>query len=111
MAQAQRFVCRGCGRAIEAWSDGNPYYFDDAGEKRYAYHPRHDLLARCVGNDVPHLCLGCGAAFSVDSRAPITACPECSSGELAPTYEVDGRRCPYCKSGVFETDSGFMCIS
>jgi hypothetical protein len=111
MAQAVRFACRGCSRAIEAWSDGNPYYFDEGGEKRYAYHPRHDLLRRCVGNDVPHLCLGCGAAFNVDSRTPVSECPECKSPELAQTYRLDGRPCPYCKHGAFETVPGFSAIS
>lgn len=111
MAQCVRFVCVACSRAIEAWSDGNPYYFDENGQKQYAYHPRHDLLRRCVGNDVPHLCLGCGAAFNVDSRAPNGECPECKSAEFAETYHLDGRSCPYCKRGTFERDRGFFAIS
>ena len=57
MAMAIRFVCGGCERTIEAWSDGNPYYIDEAGAKKYAYHPDHERLSKCIGNDDPHLCL------------------------------------------------------
>lgn len=42
MAEGIRYICDNCSRAIEAWSDGNPYYIDDSGNKKYAYHP--DLL-------------------------------------------------------------------
>jgi hypothetical protein len=73
MTQAQRFVCDRCGHAVEAWSDGNPYYNDEAGDKQYDYHPNRERLARCIGNDSPHLCLGCGTEFKVDSRAPVAA--------------------------------------
>ncbi len=55
--------------AVEAWSDGNPYYIDGGGAKLYAYHPDHDSLAQCIGNDDPHLYLSCGREFMVDSRA------------------------------------------
>jgi|GEM_PF-6245920 len=58
MAQARRFVCGSCSRAIEAWSDGNSYYIDEDSRKQYAYHPDHGRLARCIGNDSTHLCLG-----------------------------------------------------
>ncbi len=43
MAEGFRFVCDSCDRTIEAWSDGNPYYFDDDGKKQYAYHPEPRL--------------------------------------------------------------------
>ena len=111
MAQALRFVCSGCHRAIEAWSDGNPYYIDEAGAKQYAYHPDHERLARCIGNDSPHHCLGCGAEFKVDSRAPVTACPSCGSSEIVRSFCLSGCRCPYCKTGVFAIDTSFHCIS
>jgi hypothetical protein len=38
MAHGVYFVCRGCGREICAWDEGNPYYLDEFGRKRYAYH-------------------------------------------------------------------------
>lgn len=63
MADAKRFVCGSCRRVIEAWSDGNPYYLDRDGQKHYAYHPNHERLDRCIGNDLPHLCLACGEKF------------------------------------------------
>ena len=111
MAQAVRYVCGGCGRAVEAWSDGKPYYIDDDGSKRYAYHPDHERLARCIGNDIPHLCLSCGREFPVDSREPARACPGCGAGDIAPTYHLGGRRCPSCKAGEFGVDPDFFCIS
>ena len=111
MADCVRYVCGACRQAIEAWSDGNPYYFDEAGIKQYAYHPDHVNLARCIGNDCPHLCLACGAEFLVDSRSPDTACPKCGGSELAACYELRGKRCPYCKSGVFVAGAGPRLIS
>lgn len=111
MAEAVRYVCDGCGHAVEAWSDGNPYYIDEAGEKQYAYHPDHEHLALCVGNDSPHLCMACGAEFVVDSRSPSEVCPECGVKEIADTYQLTGLRCPYCKEGVFSVDPEFFAIS
>jgi predicted RNA-binding Zn-ribbon protein involved in translation (DUF1610 family) len=104
-------VCGSCGRVIEAWSDGNPYYLDRDGQKHYAYHPNHERLDRCIGNDLPHLCLACGEKFNVDSLAPIKACPKCGSADIVRTYELDGQRCPYCKAGIFTVDPDYDCIS
>ena len=111
MALALRFVCSGCRRSIEAWSDGNPYYIDEVGTKQYAYHPDHERLARCIGNDSPHHCLSCGAEFKVDSRIPVTACPSCGASNIINSYRLGGCRCPYCRSGTFELDPDFHCIS
>ena len=111
MAQAKQFICGSCGRAIKAWSDGNPYYLDENGRKQYAYHPDHERLARCIGNDSPHLCLGCGEESRVDSRAPIAECPKCGGSQLVRSYQLGGQRCPYCKAGVFAEDLEFFCIS
>ena len=111
MAQAKLFVCGKCQKTVEAWSDGNPYYLDDAGEKRYAYHPDHENLARCIGNDTPHLCLNCGSEFVVDSRTPIEACPNCEKAEISDSYHLDGKRCPYCKDGDFAEDPDYQCVS
>ena len=111
MAEGIRYVCGACHRASEAWSDGNPYYIDETGRKQYAYHPDHERLARCIGNDTPHLCLACGEEFNVDSRAPTAECPKCTSDDIADTFRLSGRRCPYCKAGVFTVDPDFHCIS
>jgi hypothetical protein len=35
--------------------------------KQYVYHPQHDTLALCIGNDAPHLCLACRVDVMVDS--------------------------------------------
>ena len=111
MAECLRFVCGSCGKAIEAWSDGNPYYIDPLGTKQYAYHPDHERLARCIGNDTPHLCLACGEEFVVDSRSPTRICPKCGSEDIAETFVLDGKECPDCHAGVFTIDPDFQCIS
>lgn len=105
------FVCDACGHAVEAWTDGNPYYIDVDGKKRYAYHPDHENLARCVGNDDPHLCLSCGAACKVDSRKPRSTCPRCRARDLVPTTDLDGRPCPRCEDGTFRLDPDRYAIS
>ena len=110
MAESLCYICNHCHHAIEAWSDGNPYYIDETGKKQYAYHP-DPLFDLCIGNDSPHLCLSCGYGFTVDSQAPITACPECGSNQVADTYQIENRTCPYCKVGKFAADPGFSCIS
>jgi DNA-directed RNA polymerase subunit RPC12/RpoP len=111
MAVARRFVCSNCNKTIEAWSDGNPYYFDDSGLKKYAYHPDHANLAKCSGNDTPHLCLGCGDELTVDSQSPITNCSKCGHGEIACTFDLEAKPCPYCGKGVFAADPDFICVS
>ena len=111
MAEGFTYACGKCGHRVSTWSDGNPYYLDENGAKHYAYHPDHDRLALCIGNDSPHLCLACGAEFKVDSRAPIQACPDCGSGEIVDTYHLKGRRCSSCREGVFEVDPNSRCIS
>lgn len=110
MAESIRFECNVCRREIIAWSDGDPYYIDLAGRKKYAHHPDIDGLKMCIGYDSPHLCLACGKKFNVDSLAPIAECPKCHSGDIADTYELDGVQCPYCKSGVIKKDSDYYCI-
>lgn len=111
LAQCRRFVCSNCRRSVGAWDDGNPYYLDEIGRKRYAYHPDHERLALCIGNDSPHICLDCAKQFKVDSRQPRTVCPRCHSRQIVDTCVLGGRRCPYCHSGVFAEDSDFHCMS
>lgn len=111
MAEGIFFVCDTCLSEIQSWGDGNPYYLDELGLKRYAYHPDHEGLARCVGNDEPHLCLNCGAKFAIDSRVRRTDCPECHSTEISTTYELEGKDCPTCKRGVFARDASRWMIS
>lgn len=67
MAECIRYVCNHCSKDLQSWSDGNPYFINASGRKEYAYHPNHEGLARCIGNDSPHLCLQCGHGFRVDS--------------------------------------------
>ena len=111
VAEGLRFVCSSCGHAIEAWSDGNPYFLDKRGQKQYAYHPDHENLSRCIGNDSPHLCLTCGEEFLVDSQDPIIACPQCASSEIVRTFALDGKNCPYCRKGSFIQDQDSHMIS
>jgi DNA-directed RNA polymerase subunit RPC12/RpoP len=111
MAEGVRFICGNCYKSIEAWSDGNPYYIDDLGAKRYAYHPDHSMLPLCVGNDKPHICLVCGKDFNVDSRLPVVKCPKCGSANIADTFNLKGKTCPYCKAGTFAVDPDFHPVS
>lgn len=111
MAMGLRFTCSHCDKAIEAWSDGNPYYLDERGKKRYAYHPNHELLELCIGNDLPHLCLTCGHRFKVDSRRPVTSCRKCRSSSISPDWELEGKGCPYCQKGRFRVDPDYWAIS
>ena len=110
MAEGRRFVCSNCVRAVEAWDEGNPYYWDERGEKRYAYHP-DPLRERCTGNDTPALCLACGAEFVSDSAAPVERCPACASNQVTDRWELDGKACPYCAAGTFRADPTSFTIS
>jgi hypothetical protein len=98
MAQCIRFACGHCSNAVEAWDDGNPYYFDRRGKKKYAYHP-DPKFERCVGNDSPRLCLECGAQTMVDSKTPVAHCVTCSSDRIVDRFELAGCRCLVCKQG------------
>ena len=109
MATGMCFICNGCEKSIESWDEGNPYYFDKSGKKQYAYHPNPNREF-CIGIDSPHLCLSCGHEFMVDSAAPIESCPKCNAREIADTWELEGKACPYCKRGIFE-DSGYLAVS
>ena len=111
MAECVRFVCSGCGQSIEAWSDGNPFYIDETGDKKYAYHPNHNELAKCIANDSPHLCLKCGIESKIDSRLDPKVCPKCNSANVVHTFRLEGRKCPKCKDGHFVSDKTFHCIS
>ena len=110
MAIAHNYVCQECGRSLLAWSDANPYYYDEQGVKQYAHHPNHDLLDLCIGVDIPHLCLKCGHKAMVDSRAPFTACPSCQAKALVRTTDLFGKPCP-CGAGTFSCDFDDFAIS
>ncbi len=111
MAECIRFVCSGCGQSIDAWSDGNPFYIDETGNKKYAYHPNHDELEKCIANDVPHFCLECGTESKIDSRLDSKVCPKCGSKKVVDTFRLEGVKCPKCKKGNFARDDKFHCIS
>jgi hypothetical protein len=111
MAECIRFVCSGCGQSIKAWSDGNPFYIDDTGEKKYAYHPNHEELEKCIANDVPHLCLKCGTVSKIDSRLDLQVCPNCHSESVRDLFNLEGVKCPKCKDGHFVSNKDGYCIS
>ena len=111
MAQRIQFVCSECGQSINAWSDGNPFYIDENGVKKYAYHPNHDELAKCVANDVPHYCLTCGKESKIDSRLDSKVCPECGSDKVVRAFSMEGVKCAKCKNGYFARNKDSVCIS
>lgn len=111
MAECSRFICDTCEKAVDSWSDGNPYFINDRGEKQYAYHPNHADLARCEGNDVPYFCLECGMEFEVDSRQPDVHCSYCKAANTVEAGDLSGKPCPACKNGTFSADPDFFAIS
>ena len=76
-----------------------------------AHYIDHEGLVRCVGSDSPALCLACGTEFMVDSKMPTAICPARETTKITDLNERDGRRCPFCKAGVFEADSDLHRIS
>ncbi len=110
MAIATQFRCSSCSLEIVAWSDGNPYYIDEGGEKKYAYHP-DERVQLCTGNDVPNTCLACAAQVEIDSHFPHRMCPQCAQQTLVETTELDGRQCPRCNNGRFLKSPHFQIIS
>jgi DNA-directed RNA polymerase subunit RPC12/RpoP len=110
LAQAVKYNCTHCKHEIVAWDEGDPYFLDRKGAKVYAYHPNPDR-DRCIGVDSPHLCLDCGSQFRVDSRAPIDACMNCGSKNIANIYVLENRRCPACRKGTFVRDPKYVLIS
>ncbi len=111
MAEGRTFICGHCRKSVQAWSDGNPYFIDEDGQKHHAYHPDHENLKKCIGNDLPHICLDCGHEFKSDSNSPATQCQQCTGHKLIPTFNLDGQTCPWCKQGVLEIDPTMWVIS
>jgi len=111
MAEGIRFVCSSCKKSIEAWSDGHPFYIDETGKKKYAYHPDHEELEKCIANDSPHLCLNCAKEVNIDSRLDSEACPKCGSPNVVDTFWLEGVNCPKCNDGYFVRDNSFHAIS
>lgn len=110
MACATRFVCSSCQDEVIAWDDGDPYYYDEKSVKQYAWHP-DPARNKCIGVEIPHLCLGCGAEVKVDSNNPVDACPQCRSRGLVATTKLQGKPCPKCKKGTYIADPGMYAIS
>ena len=111
MAECVQFVCSDCGMSVEAWSDGNPFYIDETGSKKYAYHPNHDELQKCIANDVPHLCLSCGEEIRIDSRQQAKVCPKCDSTNIVDTCSLQNVKCPKCEDGRLLRDDDFHRVS
>ena len=111
MAESRTFVCNRCKKALESWSEGNPYFIDDDGKKHYAYHPDHENLEKCIGNDFPHICLSCGYEFKIDSLFPTSKCSKCNSSNISNTYQLSGEKCPACLKGIFHFDHNRFLVS
>jgi DNA-directed RNA polymerase subunit RPC12/RpoP len=90
---------------LEAWDEGDPYYIDEAGAKRYAYHPDEERM-RCTDVEVLHVCLDCRNEFIVDSAAQVRKCPKCKSSRIPSICSLGGKRCPFCNKGKFTSLPG-----
>lgn len=110
MAAGKVLTCSACDRQVEAWDEGDPYFLDAQGEKQYAYHP-DPQRALCTGLDVPSLCLHCGAETTIDAADVPAPCPQCGQREVVDLWELDGRTCPWCKTGTFAADLGPFMVS
>lgn len=110
MAMQNTYVCSACSHEIESWDEGNPYYRDARGRKKYAYHPDRER-ALCTENDVPHLCMSCCKEVLVDTAAPRETCDACGSKSLVDTWELDGKECPWCRAGTLVLDPKRTAIS
>jgi predicted Zn-ribbon and HTH transcriptional regulator len=113
MAEGIQFLCSNCDQTIQAWSDGNMYYFDEKGKKQHVYHPMEMyFIEKCVGNETDFLCLSCGNEFLTDIEiVKVVKCRKCQSTEIAERFELEGKSCPYCKKGHFRRDPNFSAIS
>lgn len=124
MAEGRKLICSHCGYALEAWSDGNPFFLSDAGEPQFFYHPnesqleeyiqqsegryltgeaRQDFMVKRVGNMNDLLCLDCGNTFRLDADRQPTVCPQerCKSKNGVDVWLLSGKTCPRCKTGTF----------
>lgn len=110
MAEGKVFECSACSREVEAWDEGEPYYFDALGAKRYAFHP-DPQRALCTGLDVSGLCLHCGAEIVYDTATPITRCPQCAADKVVEVWKLEGQQCPWCKAGVFHAEGKSLMVS
>ena len=111
MADCRKFNCTCCSFTAEAWSDGNPYFIDEKGEKQYRFHPDHEGLARCSGNDASFICLECAHEFLMNSLSQVILCPACQSDSTFDSYNLDKEPCPSCKKGLLELDINFDAVS
>lgn len=110
MAEGREYFCSRCRRKILAWDEGNPYYVDASGKKRYAYHPNPEREL-CTGNDSDYLCLECGRKFKADSELPDVKCPKCNSSSVTDTWQLEDKPCPYCCKGKFKADTDSFIVS
>jgi predicted RNA-binding Zn-ribbon protein involved in translation (DUF1610 family) len=102
MSERLSFFCYECGKTLISYSDGNPFYLDEAGRKRYAHYPDAEKLDRCIGNDLPHICLSCGDRFVLDATCLSKhVCPKCNAFEVIEVRNLWAEKCPYCKMGYF----------
>ena len=58
---------------------------------------------------ITYVCDHCEKA--IDSRSPVTACPQCASENICDTFHLSGRQCPYCRTGSFTEDPFGRAIS
>jgi nitrous oxidase accessory protein NosD len=111
MASGETYRCNQCRFDVMVWSDGNPFYRDEKGAKHYAYHPNHDLLDRCIGNDPSRLCRSCLETFIHDSDRPAPTCAKCGSADTLDLHEIAGTTCPKCQKGKMTHDPNSYAIS
>lgn len=109
MAQGKTLVCSGCKKSLHVWEDGNPYVTGPAGKKTFFHHP-DPRMGEADGNAPDCVCNACGKRGRVDEHRLPKTCRTCKVGTLVPAWELEGKPCPWCKTGIIE-NSGVMIVS
>jgi hypothetical protein len=65
----------------------------------------YPLLKERVGVISDCLCLDCTIISRFDYQRDERKCAECESSNILPVDNLEGMRCPKCKTGVFEYHS------
>lgn len=99
MAEALVLHCTQCKKAVWAWDEGNPYIVNPDGSKEYVYHP-DPRRSRARGIDIDYVCLDCGHEFRLGMNMTDGACASCASSNICTDRELEGRNCPWCRSGT-----------
>ena len=134
MPKLLRFSCDSCNFELETWEHGLMYVTDKKCKRIECPHPGesykiarvlkideseilgfpymhipnpdlYPLLNERVGVISDCICLDCAALSKLDYQQDERKCVECESSNILPVDNLEGIKCPKCKTGVFEYHS------